>query len=96
MFKVYFYNVDSLLRLMKLNLFQERGFHINLNSFATVVDSIKYKTYMDNFGEFFKNQIENASAIILSRSQKLSDEKLDICVKEIKKYNNKASIITTP
>lgn len=70
--------------------------NISLNSFATVVDSIKYKTYMDNFGEFFKNQIENASAIILSRSQKLSDEKLDICVKEIKKYNNKASIITTP
>ena len=50
---------------------------------------------MNNFGEFFNDQIENASTIILSRSQKLSDNELNICVKEIKGHNNKANIITT-
>lgn len=69
--------------------------NISINSFVTVVDSIKYKVYMNNFGEFFNNQIENASTIILSRSQKLSNYELNKCVKEIKKHNDKANIITT-
>lgn len=69
---------------------------ISLNSFVTVVDSIKYKLYMDNFGEFFNDQIKNAETIILSRSQKLSYNEIDKCVNEIRKLNNKANIITTP
>ncbi|OOM78160.1 putative metal chaperone YciC [Clostridium puniceum] len=68
---------------------------IVLNSFATVVDGIKCKMYMENFGEFFNNQIENANTIILSRSQKLSEEKLELCVSQIRKHNKKAAIVTT-
>lgn len=69
--------------------------NIVLNSFVTVVDGIKCKMYMDNFGEFFNNQIENANTIILSRSQKLSEEKLEDCVTQIRKHNKKAAIVTT-
>lgn len=68
---------------------------IALNSFVTVVDSVKCKMYMENFGEFFNNQIENANTIILSRSQKLSEEKLQSCVAEIRKHNETANVVTT-
>jgi G3E family GTPase len=68
---------------------------IELNSFVTVVDGIKCKMYMENFGEFFNNQIENANTIILSRSQKLSEEKLQSCVSQIRKHNETAAIVTT-
>lgn len=68
---------------------------IQLNSFVTVVDGIKCKMYMENFGEFFNNQIENANTIILSRSQKLSEEKLESCVSQIRKHNETAAIVTT-
>lgn len=68
---------------------------IELNSFITVVDGIKCKMYMENFGEFFNNQIENANTIILSRSQKLSEEKLESCVAQIRKHNETAAIVTT-
>ena len=68
---------------------------IVLNSFVTVVDGIKCKMYMENFGEFFNNQIENANTIILSRSQKLSEEKLEACLSQIRKHNEKAAIVTT-
>jgi G3E family GTPase len=70
--------------------------NIELNSFVTVVDAIKCKMFMKNFGEFFNNQIENAKTIVLSRSDKLSDEKLDACVKSLKEHNENATIITTP
>lgn len=69
---------------------------IQLNSFTAVVDAQKCKMYMKNFSEFFNNQIENASAIILSRTQKLSQEKLEEVVSLIREHNNHANIITTP
>lgn len=69
--------------------------NIELNSFVAVVDAMKCKMYMDNFGEFFNNQIENANTIVLSRSQKLSEEKLESCVSQIRKHNSNATIITT-
>lgn len=68
---------------------------ITLNSFTTVVDAVKCKMYMSNFGEFFNNQIESANTIILSRSQKLSEEKLELCISEIREHNSHATIITT-
>ena len=73
----------------------EHEVDIKLNSFVAVVDAMKCKMYMDNFGEFFNNQIESANTIILSRSQKLSEEKLELCVAQIRKHNSKANIITT-
>ena len=67
-----------------------------LNNFVTVADALKCKMYEKNFGEFYNNQIENAKTIILSRTQKMSQEKLEEAVAIIKKHNNKATIITTP
>lgn len=69
--------------------------YIKLNSFTAVVDAIKCKMYMDNFGEFFNNQIENANTIVLSRTQKLSEEKLELCISQIREHNSHATIITT-
>ena len=69
---------------------------IVINSASAVVDAQKCKMYMKNFGEFFNNQIENAGTIILSRSQKLSEDKLEAVVGMIKELNGKATVITTP
>ncbi|MDE5867052.1 MAG: GTP-binding protein [Lachnospiraceae bacterium] len=67
-----------------------------LNSAVAVVDACKCKMYIKNFGEFFINQIEHAGTIILSRTDKLSEEKLAACVDMIREHNAKATIITTP
>ena len=69
---------------------------ISLNSFSTVVDAKKCKMYLKNFGEFFCNQVENARAIILSRSQDASEDKLAETIKLIRELNSEANIITTP
>ena len=67
-----------------------------LNSFVTVADAGKVKVYMKNFGEFYNNQIESAGTIILSRTQKLSQEKLESAVALLREKNAEAAIITTP
>ena len=69
---------------------------VQLNSAVAVVDASKCKMYIKNFGEFFINQIEHAGTIILSRTDKLSEEKVAKCVEMIREHNAKASIITTP
>lgn len=69
---------------------------LHLNSFVTVVDATKAKVYMKNFGEFFNNQVEHASAILLSRTQKLDAAKLNGAVKLLREKNPKAAILTTP
>lgn len=66
-----------------------------LNSYTTVADATKIKMYMKNFGEFYKNQVETAKTIVLSRTQKLSEEKLDEAVKMIRELNEHATIVTT-
>lgn len=68
---------------------------LEINSITTVVDAQKCNMYMKNFGEFFNNQIEYAKTIVLSRSQKLSDENLHEVVHELKEHNGAAHIITT-
>ena len=69
---------------------------LHLNSFVTVVDATKARIYMKNFGEFFNNQVEHASAILLSRTQKMDQSKLDAAVKLLREKNPKAAILTTP
>ncbi|MBR6769836.1 MAG: GTP-binding protein, partial [Lachnospiraceae bacterium] len=69
---------------------------VELNSTVAVVDASKCKMYMKNFGEFFLNQIENAGTIILSRTGKLKEDKLDACVAMLREHNAHATIITTP
>ena len=66
-----------------------------LNSFCTVADAKKCKMYMKNFGEFYNDQIENASCIVLSHTASLSEDKLALCVELIREHNKEAQIITT-
>lgn len=73
----------------------EEEIDIELNAKIAVVDAVKCSMYMKNFGEFFNNQIEHASCIILSRTQKISQEKLEQCVALIRKHNETATIVTT-
>jgi G3E family GTPase len=69
---------------------------MELNSAVTVVDVSKAKVYIKNFGEFFINQIENAGTIILTRTDKADQKKIEEAVELIRKHNEKATIITTP
>lgn len=69
---------------------------MKLNSFVTVADVTKCKLYMKNFGEFYNNQIEHAKVIVLSRTQKVDQAKLEAAVSLLKEQNHDAVIITTP
>ena len=70
--------------------------NMELNSAVTVVDVTKAKVYIKNFGEFFINQIENAGTIILTRTDKADQAKIETAVELIREHNKKATIITTP
>ncbi len=69
---------------------------LQINMLITVVDVFKYEVYLSNFGEFFENQIKNAKTIVLSKTQKVSPEKLGAVVNSIGKLNRSANIVTTP
>ena len=69
---------------------------VALGSFITVADATKCKVYLKNFGEFYTNQIETASCIILSRTSSISEEKLAAAVALLREHNTHAMIITTP
>ena len=68
---------------------------VKLNGFTTVVDAKKAKIYMKNFGEFYNNQVEHASSIILSHTKGMDEEKLEKVVKLLREHNDHAVIITT-
>ena len=72
------------------------GSDMALNTAVAVVDASKCKLYMKNFGEFFINQIECAGTIILTRTDKASQEKIAECAEILREHNPKATIITTP
>ncbi len=75
---------------------QKEAPDLHLNSFVTVVDATKAKIYMKNFGEFFNDQVEHASAILLSRTQTVGQKKLETAVALLREKNPKAAILTTP
>ena len=68
---------------------------IELNGFTTVVDAKRYRMYMENFGEFFANQVEHASSIFLSHQQGMTSAEIDEVVKDIRTLNKTAQIVTT-
>lgn len=72
------------------------GDDVSLGYTVAVVDAGKVKSYMKNFGEFYNNQIETASTIILSRTDSISQEKLDTAVSMLREHNSVATVITTP
>ena len=67
-----------------------------LNAFCTIVDASKCKVYMKNFGEFFNDQVQNASCIILSHTDKASEDKLAAAVALLKEKNGEAALVTAP
>ncbi len=69
---------------------------VKVNSAVAVVDASKAKMYIKNFGEFFINQIEYAGTILLSRTDKVTGDRLQQCVDLIREHNAGATIITTP
>ena len=69
---------------------------IEIEGRITVVDGKKAKMYLDNFGELFENQVEHASTIVISRTQNMTDEKIEACVHLLREKNDKATIISTP
>ena len=69
---------------------------VQMGAFVTVVDAGKCKLYMKNFGEFYNDQVENATAIVMSRTQNLSDEKIAAAVAMLREHNPTATIVTTP
>lgn len=68
---------------------------VSLNLCITVIDAGKYKMYLKNFAEFYKDQLKNAKTIILSRTAGMDREKLDAIIEGIRQYNSEAVIITT-
>ena len=72
------------------------GHDVELGYAVAVADANKVKVYMKNFGEFYNNQIETASTIVLSRTTGISDKKLDTALELIREHNSDATIVTTP
>ena len=70
--------------------------NVVLNSHITVADAMRAKMYLKNFGEFYRNQVEFASAVILSRSQNVKEDKLEKAVALLRDINGKCPIVTTP
>ena len=69
---------------------------VTLGYTVAVVDAGKVKVYMKNFGEFYNNQVETASTIILSRTDAIPQAKLDTAVAMLREHNAEATIVTTP
>ena len=69
---------------------------IEITGRITVIDGKKAKMYLKNFGEFFEDQVKHASTIVVSRTQMMTDEKVEECVHMLREENAKASIISTP
>ena len=74
----------------------ENDCDVKLNALVTVVNAKKAAKQMKAFGEFFNNQIEYATTVVLSRSQEATDEQMEFCTKLIQEHNPKAAVITTP
>ena len=72
------------------------GHAVQLGYTVAVVDAGKVKVYMKNFGEFYNNQVETASTIILSRTDAISQDKLDKAVAMLRAHNAEATVVTTP
>ena len=87
--------VGKLSDVMKSVIDIEKEEDVKLNALVTVVNAVKASKQMKAFGEFFNNQIEYATTVILSRSQNATPEQLEFCVKQIQNLNKKAAIITT-
>ena len=70
--------------------------NVVLGCTVAVVDASKVKVYMKNFGEFYNNQVETANTIIMSRTDDIAQQKLDMAVAMLREHNQTATIVSTP
>ena len=87
--------VGKLSDVMASVIDMEKEADVKLNALVTVVNAKKASKQMKAFGEFFNNQIEHATTVVLSRSQEATPEQLEFCTKLIQEKNPKAAVITT-
>ena len=88
--------VGKLSDVMTSVIDMEKTADVKLNALVTVVNSLKASKQMKAFGEFFNNQIEHATTVVLSRSQNATPEQLEFCTTQIQNLNPKATVVTTP
>ena len=88
--------VGKLSDVMTSVIDMEKTHDVKLNALVTVVNALKASKQMKAFGEFFNNQIEHATTVVLSRSQKATPEQIEFCTTQIQTLNPKAAVITTP
>lgn len=88
--------VGKLSDVMTSVIDMEKTHDVKLNALVTVVNALKASKQMKAFGEFFNNQIEHATTVVLSRSQKATPEQIEFCTTQIQNLNPKAAVITTP
>lgn len=69
---------------------------IEIDGRITIVDGKKAKMYLENFGEFYRDQVAYADTIVMSRTQLMEAHKIEECVKVLREENKEASIISTP
>lgn len=79
-----------------VNAINNTGLDLKVNILCTVVDGTKCNMYLKNFGEFYIDQIQKGNTIVISRSDKMTEEKIEEVVEKIREYNENAKIITTP
>lgn len=73
-----------------------RTMDCQMGALVTVINALKAAKQLKAFGEFFIDQIEHATALVLSRTQKASPEQVEFCTSQIKEHNPGATVITTP
>lgn len=88
--------VGKLSDVMKSVIEIENAQDVKLNALVTVVNAKKALKQMKAFGEFFNNQITYATTIVLSRTQHIPSEQLQLCVKQMQELNPEAAVVTTP
>ena len=88
--------VGKLSDVMASVIDMEKEADVKLNALVTVVNALKASKQMKAFGEFFNNQIEHATTVVLSRTQNAKPQDLEFCTTQIQKLNPKAAVITTP
>ncbi|MBO6215160.1 MAG: GTP-binding protein [Lachnospiraceae bacterium] len=88
--------VGKLSDVMASVIDMEKEADVKLNALVTVVNALKASKQMKAFGEFFNNQIEHATTVVLSRTQNAKPEDLEFCTAQIQKLNPKAAVVTTP
>ena len=86
------FNLNTVAEILKVRGAEE----ICVNALVTAVDARKCAMYLENFGEFYENQVQNASCILLSRTGELDKDVIDECVAALRALNPKATIVTTP